>query len=110
MKYTGLLQTVAKFLISKLPVYPSLLTNSPRALEVKNERYGQNLLSLNLLVSNILERRNPGRICCGILSDNQPFPVHRWWLRVPQNGGEPLATPVPQVNHGMAQHLLKRLW
>jgi hypothetical protein len=109
MKYTSLLQAVAKFLIGKLPVYLSLPTNSPRALEVKNERYSQNLLSLNLKVSDLLERRNPGRICYGILTDNQPFPVHRW-LRVRRNRGESLATPVPRVNHGLTQYLLKRLW
>jgi hypothetical protein len=110
MKYTGLLQTVAKVFIGKLTVYPSLPINSPRALEVKNERYGQNLFSLNLQVSDLLERRNPGCICCGIFFDNQPFPVHWWWLRVRRNGGEPLTTPVPRVNHGPTQHLLKRLW
>ncbi len=55
MKYTGLLQTVIKVFIGKLTIYQSLPINGPRALEVENERYGQNLFSLNLLSPVMVE-------------------------------------------------------
>jgi hypothetical protein len=76
MEHTRLLQVAVKVLIGKLMVYPSFLIDSPRALKVEDERYDQNLISLNLQVLDLLKRWNPSSICCGIFSDNQPLLVH----------------------------------
>ena len=94
LEHSNSLQECTKLLISKLFVYPSLLTTSSQTLKIKFKRHNKDVLPLNLQIQNLLERRDP----------------NRWWeSRICWDKWEQTPTFISRIKCWATQNLFERV-